>query len=164
MDARALARGTEAVLRSPEKKRSRYSASGGDACVAAGIRAREAAVAVFLKSWTKAETRLGGGEGLAGLYGTIGSKGTMDVLRSLVEYTDLGPASRFLDCFGGTGRPGAAAALYARTASVHMIEFDHIKTTKAASLLHGFTSAFTNKRERESWGVGQMRWGCSNLS
>jgi hypothetical protein len=53
---------------------------------------------------TKAENKVGGGEGLEGVYGSITRSGTHEVLEAFKMHAGFGHSSIFLDIGSGLGR------------------------------------------------------------
>ena len=127
---------------SPVKKRARFLADEGSVAASIGSSCSHAVadelralwITKLMRAWEYQETRMGGGEGEKGLYGTIRPAGYLLLFQCLREHTGFGCSSRFLDAFGGTGRPSAVAAFYPGVASACMVEFDPIKICKATAL------------------------------
>lgn len=88
--------------------------------------------AALYSAMTKAENRLGGGEGLEGVYGSITRTGTAKVLDALKEHAGLDDQSVVLDVGSGLGRPLLHALLHSRVSATYGIEVDAVKCQKAA--------------------------------
>lgn len=54
------------------------------------------------------QNKLGGGEGIEGLYGTLARSGMQRVLDCMQQHCDLEPSSRLVDVGAGIGRRAAA--------------------------------------------------------
>ncbi len=58
-------------------------------------------------NFTRIQNKVGGGEGLEGVYGSITRVGTSEVLDVMAQYAALGPGSIVLDIGSGLGRCGS---------------------------------------------------------
>ncbi|PSC68631.1 hypothetical protein C2E20_7797 [Micractinium conductrix] len=95
----------------------------------------EARLKVLYSIMQSIENKLGGGEGVEGLYGSI-KKGGMDrVLECLRAQCGLGSDSVLLDVGAGLGRPLMHALLVPGVAGGRGIEIDRIKVDKAEAFL-----------------------------
>lgn len=77
------------------------------------------------------EGRLGGGEGVVGLYGSISQGGCAKVMASLAAKGGLGRDSVLVDVGAGLGRPLLHAMLQCRVRRCFGIEVDAVKCSKA---------------------------------
>ena len=77
------------------------------------------------------QKRLGGGEGVEGVYGSITRTGTAQVLDALRTHAGLDAGSVLLDVGSGLGRPLLHALLHSRVAATYGIEVDAVKCQKA---------------------------------
>lgn len=81
------------------------------------------------------QNALGGGEGVEGLYGSIGRSGMAKVLASLTSRCDLGPSSCLVDIGAGLARPLLHAAIVPGVRQTVGIEVDSIKVVKAEAFV-----------------------------
>ncbi|KXZ50220.1 hypothetical protein GPECTOR_17g857 [Gonium pectorale] len=80
-----------------------------------------------------AQNKLGGGEGVEGLYGSITQQGMQKVLDCLQRNTGLDQRSVFIDIGAGLGRPMLHAMVAAGVTSAWGVELDRVKCNKAAA-------------------------------
>lgn len=111
-----------------------HAASSAAPSAAGGSHDEEASRRLY-NAMNSAESRLGGGEGNVGLYGTIRNAGMQKIMHSLREMTGMGRLSRFLDVGAGLGRPCLHALLPPGVARSRGIELDAVKVTKGDALL-----------------------------
>ncbi|GAB4821524.1 hypothetical protein N2152v2_008570 [Parachlorella kessleri] len=81
------------------------------------------------------ENKLGGGEGIEGLYGSVTKGGMQKVLTALRDKCGLDSNSRLVDIGAGLGRPLMHALVDPGIASGFGVEIDRIKCDKAAAFL-----------------------------
>ncbi|KAK9826092.1 hypothetical protein WJX81_001533 [Elliptochloris bilobata] len=81
------------------------------------------------------EGRLGGGEGIEGLYGSVTRTGMQKVLDCLAAHCGLGASSYLVDIGAGLGRPLLHALVSPGVAGGWGVEVDRIKCDKAAAFL-----------------------------
>eukprot|EP00887_Chlorella_sp_A99_P002183 scaffold21.g2183.t1 len=81
------------------------------------------------------ENRLGGGEGVEGLYGSINRSGMQKVVESLRAHCGLDSSSHLVDIGAGLGRPLMHALVDPGIASAAGVEIDRIKCDKASAFL-----------------------------
>lgn len=81
------------------------------------------------------EGRLGGGEGVEGIYGSITQTGMQKVFDCLAESCGLGPRSTLVDIGAGLGRPIIHALASHGIAGGFGIELDAVKVTKAGAFI-----------------------------
>ncbi|KAG1665493.1 hypothetical protein FOA52_009754 [Chlamydomonas sp. UWO 241] len=86
---------------------------------------------------TSLERKLGGGEGIEGIYGSITQKGTQRILSSLHHNCGLGPDSVLVDIGAGLGRPLLHAMHSHGIKGSFGIELDTVKVAKAHSFISG---------------------------
>ena len=77
------------------------------------------------------QSRLGGGEGVEGLYGSITRTGTARVLSSLTRHSGLDSDSHLVDVGAGLGRPLLHALADPGVAMASGVELDPVKCEKA---------------------------------
>ena len=77
------------------------------------------------------QSRLGGGEGFEGLYGSITRTGTARVLSSLTRHSGLDSDSHLVDVGAGLGRPLLHALADPGVAMASGVELDPVKCEKA---------------------------------
>lgn len=93
-----------------------------------------APVAVAYRRMRAIENQIGGGEGVVGIYGSLGATGMQTVLDSMV-HQGLGSQSVFVDVGTGLGKPLVHALLFARVRKAYGYEFDEIKYVKARTMM-----------------------------
>lgn len=81
------------------------------------------------------QNKLGGGEGIKGLYGSINQSGMKKVVNCLQHFCNLNSSSQLVDIGAGLGRPLLHALVSPGIASAHGIEIDRIKCDKAEAFL-----------------------------
>ena len=81
------------------------------------------------------QNKLGGGEGIQGLYGSINQSGMKKVINCLQQFCNLNSSSHLVDIGAGLGRPLLHALVSPGIASAHGIEIDCIKCDKAEVFL-----------------------------
>jgi hypothetical protein len=81
------------------------------------------------------QNKLGGGEGIEGLYGSINQSGMKKVINCLQQFCNLNSSSHLVDIGAGLGRPLLHALVSPGVASAHGIEIDRIKCNKAEAFL-----------------------------
>jgi hypothetical protein len=81
------------------------------------------------------QRRLGGGEGVEGIYGSITQKGTQRILTSLHHNCGLGPDSVLVDIGAGLGRPLLHAMHSHGIKGGFGIELDTVKVAKVVRAL-----------------------------
>ncbi|KAL6767170.1 hypothetical protein ACKKBG_A38890 [Auxenochlorella protothecoides x Auxenochlorella symbiontica] len=81
------------------------------------------------------ENRLGGGEGVEGLYGSITCTGTQKVLAAMSKHCGLDKDSVLVDIGAGLGRPLLHALIEPGVKATHGVELDQIKVDKAHAFL-----------------------------
>lgn len=81
------------------------------------------------------EGRLGGGEGVEGLYGSITCTGMQRIVAALQAHCRLGSGSCLVDVGAGLGRPLLHAMLAVNMTAAYGVEIDTIKCQKAAAFL-----------------------------
>ncbi|KAK9829586.1 hypothetical protein WJX72_006653 [[Myrmecia] bisecta] len=96
---------------------------------------REAAVKALYYVMQSVEGRLGGGEGVEGLYGSIKRTGMQKVLDCLAQQCSMDSSSCLVDIGAGLGRPLLHALVGHGIASAFGIEIDSIKVEKAVAFL-----------------------------
>ncbi|MEW5317448.1 MAG: hypothetical protein WDW38_008742 [Sanguina aurantia] len=79
------------------------------------------------------ENKLGGGEGVEGVYGSITQTGMQKVINCLVNNCKLGSRSVLVDIGAGLGRPLLHALLDPGVAEVFGVEMDSVKVQKAVA-------------------------------
>lgn len=79
--------------------------------------------------------RLGGGEGIEGLYGSITGRDLARIFESMRDHCGLGPDSCLVDVGAGLGRPLVHALLLENVTGAFGIELDTIKCRKAEAFL-----------------------------
>ena len=79
--------------------------------------------------------RLGGGEGIEGLYGSVMGKDLGKIFESMRRSCGLGPKSHIIDIGAGLGRPLVHALLIDEVANASGIEIDTIKCRKAEAFM-----------------------------
>ena len=94
-------------------------------------------VADLYKAASRWMRRLGGGEGLTGIYGTLTRGDVEKVMQALTADTGMNRGSRFLDVGAGLGQPLLHAALKPGVARARGFEIDDPKVKKAAALIAG---------------------------
>ena len=77
------------------------------------------------------ENRVGGGEGVEGIYGSITETGVSKIMEALAECSGLGPSSTLVDVGAGLGRPLLHAMLAQGVSRAWGIEVDPVKCQKA---------------------------------
>jgi hypothetical protein len=77
------------------------------------------------------ENKLGGGEGVEGLYGSITQTGTQHILDAMALHSCLCEDSILVDVGAGLARPLLHAYLSHKVAHAYGIEFDQVKCDKA---------------------------------
>jgi len=87
------------------------------------------------------EARLGGGEGMQGIYGSITQASMSRVLDALAAETALGPDSVMLDVGAGLGRPLMHALVSHDIKRAVGIELDDVKVAKARALVRNIDRA-----------------------
>ncbi|KAL3160311.1 hypothetical protein ABBQ38_009701 [Trebouxia sp. C0009 RCD-2024] len=92
-----------------------------------------------------AENKLGGGEGIEGLYGSLTRTGMQKVLHSLSKSCGLDQSSRLVDVGAGLGRPLLHALIHPGIASGYGIEIDQIKCSKAHAFLRQSAAALLKR-------------------
>lgn len=101
----------------------------------AAVTDEEARIKALYSIMQSIENKLGGGEGVEGLYGSI-KKGGMDrVLECMRQKCGLDARSVLVDVGAGLGRPLMHALLSPGIAGARGIEIDRIKCDKAAAFL-----------------------------
>ncbi|GAX83438.1 hypothetical protein CEUSTIGMA_g10863.t1 [Chlamydomonas eustigma] len=90
---------------------------------------------LLYSAMTKAENKVGGGEGLEGVYGSINRAGTAEVLNIFKEHAGLGAESVVLDIGSGLGRPLLHAILHSNVSATYGIEVDAVKCQKACPFI-----------------------------
>lgn len=111
-------------------------AGGGAAVAAPPADARLKALYSVMQS---IENKLGGGEGVEGLYGSIKKSGMDKVLECLRSRCCLDSRSVLVDIGAGLGRPLMHALLEPGIAGARGIEIDRIKCDKAVAFLRQAT-------------------------
>ncbi|KAL0021733.1 hypothetical protein WJX79_010366 [Trebouxia sp. C0005] len=101
----------------------------------------EARVKALYYIMQSAENKLGGGEGIEGLYGSLTRTGMQKVLHSLAKSCGLDQTSRLVDVGAGLGRPLMHALISPGVASGFGIEIDQIKCSKADAFLRQSAAA-----------------------
>lgn len=94
---------------------------------------------------TGIENKLGGGEGVEGLYGSIKGGDMQRILSVMRHHTGLGPGSHLVDVGAGLGRPLIHALLTEGIALASGIEIDSIKCMKAIPFLEQTVKALARK-------------------
>ena len=94
-----------------------------------------AAVCTLYSLMQSGEARLGGGEGMQGIYGSITQASMSRVLDALAAETALGPDSIMLDVGAGLGRPLMHALVSHDIKRAVGIELDDVKVAKARALV-----------------------------
>ena len=94
------------------------------------------------------ENRVGGGEGIEGIYGSITETGVSKVMASLSESCGLDASSTLLDVGAGLGRPLLHAVLSPGVASAWGIEVDPVKCHKAQVFVEKTLELVNSKRLR----------------
>ncbi|KAG2445539.1 hypothetical protein HXX76_000154 [Chlamydomonas incerta] len=79
------------------------------------------------------ENKLGGGEGVEGLYGSITQGGMQKILECLAHNTGLDHRSTFIDIGAGLGRPLLHAMVSHGVPCTWGVELDRVKCDKAAA-------------------------------
>ncbi|KAL3161615.1 hypothetical protein ABBQ32_010473 [Trebouxia sp. C0010 RCD-2024] len=92
-----------------------------------------------------AENKLGGGEGIEGLYGSLTRTGMQKVLHSLSKSCGLDQSSRLVDVGAGLGRPLLHALIHPGIALGFGIEIDQIKCSKAHAFLRQSAAALLKR-------------------
>mmetsp|Transcript_3543 Transcript_3543/g.9012 ORF Transcript_3543/g.9012 Transcript_3543/m.9012 type:complete len:663 (-) Transcript_3543:256-2244(-) len=95
--------------------------------------ARHRVLAKLYSLMQSMENKLGGGEGVEGLYGSITSAGTQAVLDAMALHGCLCDDSVLLDVGAGLGRPLLHARISHDVAHAYGIELDRVKCDKAAA-------------------------------
>ncbi|KAF8056137.1 hypothetical protein HT031_006488 [Scenedesmus sp. PABB004] len=83
------------------------------------------------------ESRLGGGEGVEGIYGSITATGMHKVLECMRHNCGLGRTSALVDVGAGLGRPLLHALLLHGVAAGYGVELDGVKVSKARAFCGG---------------------------
>jgi hypothetical protein len=100
---------------------------------------KEECPAVLLKQLYLAmrtmENRVGGGEGVEGIYGSITETGVSKIMEALAECSGLGPSSTLVDVGAGLGRPLLHAMVAQGVPRAWGIEVDPVKCQKASVFL-----------------------------
>eukprot|EP00798_Chlamydomonas_sp_ICE-L_P021108 gene21108-27996_t len=91
------------------------------------------------------ENKLGGGEGIEGIYGSVTQTGMQKVLDSMRYNTGLGKGSTMVDIGAGLGRPLLHALLDPGVAGTFGIELDHVKVAKARAFLKQVDSGLSKR-------------------
>ncbi|KAI8473212.1 MAG: hypothetical protein J3K34DRAFT_519071, partial [Monoraphidium minutum] len=81
------------------------------------------------------ESKLGGGEGVEGIYGSITATGMQRVFDVLHHSCGLGPKSTLIDVGAGLGRPLLHAALSYSLVGAYGVELDAVKVSKAEAFI-----------------------------
>ena len=84
---------------------------------------------------TSVENRIGGGEGIMGVYGSITCASLNHVLQSMHLHCGLGPDSILFDFGAGLGRPSLHALGTRYACKAWGVEFDSVKVTKAHTFI-----------------------------
>ncbi|KAL4427630.1 hypothetical protein ABPG75_001719 [Micractinium tetrahymenae] len=95
----------------------------------------EARIKALYSIMQSIENKLGGGEGVEGLYGSIKKSGMDRVLACMRQECRLDARSVLVDVGAGLGRPLMHALLWPGIAGARGIEIDRIKCDKAAAFL-----------------------------
>eukprot|EP01024_Parvocaulis_polyphysoides_P035217 TRINITY_DN3116_c2_g3_i2.p1 TRINITY_DN3116_c2_g3~~TRINITY_DN3116_c2_g3_i2.p1 ORF type:complete len:347 (+),score=29.02 TRINITY_DN3116_c2_g3_i2:142-1182(+) len=82
------------------------------------------------------ESKLGGGEGTVGMYGSLSEASMQRVLDSLVLHCSMNSSSILVDVGAGLGRPLMHALVSPGVSGAVGIELDQVKVTKAQALIH----------------------------
>jgi len=80
----------------------------------------------------RSENRVGGGEGVIGIYGSLNAASMEKILTAMHDRCGLCEQSHLIDIGSGLGRPLLHAAYIHHVGTVSGIEIDSIKCTKAA--------------------------------
>ena len=97
--------------------------------------AADEASKILYKAMDAEERRLGGGEGMLGVYGTIRKTGMQKVVDALKSSTGMGRGSRFLDVGAGLGRPMLHALISPGVARSRGFEIEGLKVAKGQALI-----------------------------
>ena len=98
---------------------------------------------------TKNQSRLGGGEGVEGLYGSITRTGTAKVLNSLSKHSSLDHRSHLVDVGAGLGRPLLHALADPGVAMASGVELDPVKCEKAEAFAVQARAALLLRRKKK---------------
>eukprot|EP00775_Hariotina_reticulata_P002166 gene2166-2485_t len=85
------------------------------------------------------ESRLGGGEGVEGIYGSITAAGMHKVLECMRHNCGLGKQSTVIDIGAGLGRPLLHALLIHEVAHGYGVELDRVKITSLEPGSHAYS-------------------------
>ncbi|KAK9904097.1 hypothetical protein WJX75_004484 [Coccomyxa subellipsoidea] len=95
------------------------------------------------------ENKLGGGEGIEGLYGTLACGGMQKVLDCMAANCGLKSTSRLVDVGAGIGRPLLHAVVGQYAASAWGVEIDRVKADKGNAFMR--YAAADMKRRNADW-------------
>ena len=89
------------------------------------------------------KNKVGGGEGLEGVYGSITGRGMRLVLDAFKEHAGLDAKSVFLDIGSGLGRPVLHAIVHSNVQVSYGIECDPVKNQKATYFVQSVVRELT---------------------
>eukprot|EP00197_Chlamydomonas_leiostraca_P011735 CAMPEP_0202884102 /NCGR_PEP_ID=MMETSP1391-20130828/40434_1 /ASSEMBLY_ACC=CAM_ASM_000867 /TAXON_ID=1034604 /ORGANISM="Chlamydomonas leiostraca, Strain SAG 11-49" /LENGTH=206 /DNA_ID=CAMNT_0049567231 /DNA_START=54 /DNA_END=671 /DNA_ORIENTATION=+ len=91
-------------------------------------------------AFLKAENKVGGGEGLIGIYGSMTQAGTCAIMGAMAEHAGMGPDSVLVDIGAGLGRPLLHAVLEQGVKKTYGVELDAVKCQKAVPFIQHTSS------------------------
>ena len=95
------------------------------------------------------ENKVGGGEGIEGIYGSITESGVTKIMEALAEFGGMDKSSTLLDVGAGLGRPLLHALVAYGVKSIRGIEVDPVKCQKAKVFVEK-TLEMVNKKGTEA--------------
>ena len=95
------------------------------------------------------EYKVGGGEGIEGIYGSITESGVTKIMEALAEFGGMDKSSTLLDVGAGLGRPLLHALVAYGVKSIRGIEVDPVKCQKAKVFVEK-TLEMVNKKGTEA--------------
>ncbi|UPR00887.1 hypothetical protein HOP50_06g42060 [Chloropicon primus] len=109
------------------------------------------------------ENRVGGGEGIEGIYGSITESGVTKIMDALVKYGGMGEQSTLLDVGSGLGRPLLHALVVQGVKSVWGIEVDPVKCQKAEVFVKKTLEIVSEKEGFAVEGASQPKLECCSI-